>query len=69
LVLVEKALKLNPDNWAILDTKGWGLYKQGKYHEALKLLQKADSLKPFYSQGIYNHLEEAKKAVASQKNN
>jgi tetratricopeptide (TPR) repeat protein len=36
--LVESALKLQPDNFTYLDTKGWGLYKQGKYQEALAIL-------------------------------
>jgi tetratricopeptide (TPR) repeat protein len=67
LELVDKALKLIPDSWQILDTKGWGLYKQGKYQEALKVIQRADSLKPIYSHGIFLHLEAAKKAVAGQK--
>jgi tetratricopeptide (TPR) repeat protein len=67
--LIDKALKLSPDSWYMLDTKGWGLFKQGNYKEALKTIQKADSLKPLYDQEIYIHLEEAKKAVAGQKNN
>jgi tetratricopeptide (TPR) repeat protein len=36
LKLIDKALKLFPESWAMLDTKGWGFYKQGKYQEALK---------------------------------
>jgi tetratricopeptide (TPR) repeat protein len=67
LELVDKALKLSPDSWYLLNTKGWGLYKQGKYQEALESLQKADSLKPVYDHELYLHLEAAKKAVASQK--
>ena len=31
LELVDRALKLSPDNYNFLHTKGWGLYKQGKY--------------------------------------
>ena len=68
LELVDKAIKLNPENYLYLDTKGWGLYKQGKYKEALELLEKSWNLKPVYDHGIYLHLQEAKKAVASQKN-
>ena len=56
-------------NTYMLDTKGWGLYKQGKFKEALELFQKADSLKPIYDHEIYLHLEAAKKAVTSLKNN
>lgn len=61
--LVEKYLRLRPENYLILDTKGWGFYKQGKYKEALKILEKADSLKTVYTHTLYLHLEAAKKAV------
>jgi tetratricopeptide (TPR) repeat protein len=67
--LIDKALAISPDKYTILDTKGWGLYKQSKYEEALKLIEKADSLEPVYDHELYLHLEAAKKAVASQKNN
>jgi hypothetical protein len=49
------------------DTKGWGLYKQGKYKEALALLEKSWELRPIYDHIVYLHLEAAKKAVAGQK--
>ncbi len=70
LELVEKALKLMPDDYSYLHTKGWGLYKQGKYKEALEILQKSWDLR--IQNAIYNHtallhLEAAKKAVAGQK--
>jgi tetratricopeptide (TPR) repeat protein len=69
LELVDKVQKISPDSHLYLDTKGWGLYKKGSYLEALKILQKADSIKPIYNHAIYLHLEAAKKAVASQMNN
>ena len=67
---VDTALKSIPDNYYFLHTKGWGLYKQGKYKEALETLQKSWDLRRLY--GIYDHeaflhLEAAKKAVANQK--
>jgi tetratricopeptide (TPR) repeat protein len=62
MVLIDKALKINPDNYLYLGTKGWGLYKQGYYQDAFKFLQKSDSLKPVYVHAIYLHLEAAKKA-------
>jgi tetratricopeptide (TPR) repeat protein len=68
LELADRALILQPDNYLYLDCKGWGLYKQGKYEEALKFLEKSWSLKPVYDHDIYLHLEAAKKAVAGQKN-
>jgi len=70
--LVDRALELKPDNYLFLHTKGWGLYKQGKYAEALNMLQKSWDLrreKAVYDHGAYLHLEVAKKAVSGQKNN
>jgi tetratricopeptide (TPR) repeat protein len=64
LDLVDRALTIIPDNYACLHTKGWGLYKKGKYNEALGLLEKSWDLKPMYQHKIYLHLEEAKKAVS-----
>ena len=69
--LEDKALELKPDNYLFLHTKGWGLYKQGKYREALDMLQKSWNLrreKAVYDHQAYLHLEAAKKAVAGQKN-
>jgi len=64
--LIDKALELSPDHYLYLHTKGWGLYKQGKYEEALKFLEKSWELKPIYDHEIYLHLEEVKKALARQ---
>ena len=66
--LVEEYLKLKPENYFILDTKGWGFYKQGKYKEALDLLQKSWDLRmenALYDHTAFLHLEAARKAVAS----
>jgi tetratricopeptide (TPR) repeat protein len=72
LELVERVLKSQPDNYSYLDCKGWGLYKKGKYPEAVEMLQKSWDLrraKAVYNHDAFLHLEAAKKAVASQKNN
>ena len=70
--LIDKALKLRPGYYLYLHTKGWGLYKQGKYQEAHDLLQKSWDLRvknAIYDHEAFLHLEAAKKAVTSQKNN
>jgi tetratricopeptide (TPR) repeat protein len=69
LKLIDKALELSPDSYYMLDTKGWGLYKQGKYSEALELIRKSWELKPVYNHELYLHLEAAKKVVDGQNNN
>ena len=69
--LVDKVLESEPDNHNYLHTKGWGLYKQGSYQEALEILQKSWDLRrqnAVYDHAAFLQLEEAKKVVARQKN-
>ena len=67
LELSDKALKLNPENYNFLDTKGWGLYKLGRKKEALENLEKSWNLRPIYVHTIYLHIQEVKKAIDGQK--
>jgi tetratricopeptide (TPR) repeat protein len=72
LELISKALESSPENYNYLHTKGWGLYKQGKYKEALEILQNRWDLRmknAIYDHEAYLHFEADKKAVADQKNN
>ncbi|MEQ9561359.1 MAG: tetratricopeptide repeat protein, partial [Woeseiaceae bacterium] len=39
--LIKKALKLDPDSAAIIDSYGWVLFRQGEYEKALVELQRA----------------------------
>jgi tetratricopeptide (TPR) repeat protein len=39
--LIERALEIDPDNGAFLDSYAWVLYKMGKYDEALVQMKKA----------------------------
>jgi tetratricopeptide (TPR) repeat protein len=69
LELIDKALELNPNyEWGFLDCKGWGLYKQGKYQDALQLLERSWKLQPYYNHEKFLHLEEVRKAVTGRKN-
>jgi AraC-like DNA-binding protein/TolB-like protein/Tfp pilus assembly protein PilF len=67
--LMDKAMKNAPnkfDYYNYSDTKGWGLYKQGKYQEALDILQKTFDATPFKLYTLKAHFEEVKKAVSEQ---
>ncbi len=44
--LIEQALKLAPDDYFIVDSMGWVLYRQGRLSEALDWLRKAYSGRP-----------------------
>jgi tetratricopeptide (TPR) repeat protein len=69
LRMVEKALGMEPDNYNFLHNKGWGFYKQGKYAEAVDLLQKSWALRmqnSIYNHKAFQHLEKAKTAAAGQ---
>ena len=68
--LIDNVIKTIPGHYEFLHTKGWSLYKEGKYKEALETLQKSWDLRrqnAIYDHTAYLHLEEAKKAVANLK--
>jgi tetratricopeptide (TPR) repeat protein len=44
--LIEKALKLSPNDAFIMDSMGWVLYRMGRNHEALDYLQRAYGMRP-----------------------
>jgi len=54
--LIDRALELDPDDPAIIDSKGWVLFKMGEFEEALTYLQRAhDSL---VDEEVISHLAE-----------
>jgi tetratricopeptide (TPR) repeat protein len=58
----QKAFKLSPNNYAILDTYGWILFKSGNTSQALKLLQQAAQIAPDNAE-IKQHLLTVKEAL------
>ena len=64
--LVDKALEILPDNWTLKDTRGWGLYKQGKVAESLAYLKTAWEEKPIYVHEGYLHIQEVENVLAVQ---
>ncbi len=62
LLYVDKALKSAPETPSYLDTKGWVLYRMGKYEEALKLLEKA-ALRDANNAEIFDHLGDTYRAL------
>jgi tetratricopeptide (TPR) repeat protein len=72
LELADRRLALVPEDFFVMHTKGYGLYKQGKYREALELLQESWDLRmerAVYDHKAFLHLEAAKKAVTEQNKN
>jgi len=55
--LIDKALKLKPDEPAIIDSMGWVQFRLGRFPEAIKHLQRAFELQP--DAEIAAHLGEA----------
>jgi tetratricopeptide (TPR) repeat protein len=55
--LAQKAHQLDPQNFNIIDTLGWGLYKQGKVEQAVQYLEQADNLAPKFEHDINKHLK------------
>ena len=68
LQLVDKALKLRPDEPNYLDTKGWILFRMRRYEEARVLLEMAHAALPNDSD-VEDHLKEVTIAIgrASQR--
>jgi len=66
LQLTERILALYPEYWPSLDTKGWALYKQGKFEEALSVLKDAWEHKTVYSHSLYLHIQEVEKTLKEQ---
>jgi len=64
--LIEKAVKMMPQNGAFLDSLGWVYFKQGKLQEALEYLQKAHKRDPDNAE-IKMHLGKVQSKVASEK--
>ncbi len=69
IVLIDRALKISPDNGAYLDSRAWALFKQGKFKDALTWQLKAlkhtegDDAEIFLHLGeMYLKLKQPKKA-------
>lgn len=60
--LIDSALTIDPDNLAFLDSKGWALYRLGRYEEALQVMEmvekRAVEIKSMVSKDatLYEHL-------------
>ncbi|MCE9615545.1 MAG: tetratricopeptide repeat protein [Lentisphaerae bacterium] len=64
LSYINRALKLEPENGAYLDTLGWIYYRLGQFDDALKLIQAADRLIPD-DPTINDHLGDAWNALGN----
>jgi tetratricopeptide (TPR) repeat protein len=59
LELIERAVKIEPENPAYLDSLGWVLFKMGKAREAVAPLEKAVQLSPEPDAAVLDHLGDA----------
>jgi Tfp pilus assembly protein PilF len=69
LILGQKSIYLGWEPvgyWKILDTYGWGLYKQGKYEESLEVLNQAIDYYRYYEHIVHQHIEIVTKALNEQ---
>lgn len=66
LILIDRALRLNPDNSHFLWSKGIGLFKKGEYREALETLQKAKGTWQQISPKLDKDIQDVKDAIANQ---
>lgn len=64
--LVKKALEIEPDNGAFVDSLAWAYYKKGMLEEALLEIEKAVGLEPDDAE-IRSHLEKIKESLKNRK--
>jgi tetratricopeptide (TPR) repeat protein len=57
--LIREALKSSPESPAYLDSLGWVLYKEGKFDEAVRMLQDATKAAPDLDAVLWDHLGDA----------
>jgi tetratricopeptide (TPR) repeat protein len=65
LSLVHRAVDLDPDNGAYVDSLGWTQYQRGQYQEARTLLERASQLLPGDAT-VYEHLGDVYLALGQQ---
>lgn len=65
LAYVDRALAMEPENGAYLDTRGWVFFRQGKYDEAVKDIEKASEYYP-RDATISHHLGDAWSALGDR---
>ena len=66
LELINQVLEISPDEPHAMQVKGWGLFKHGKYEQALETLKKAWDMIPYYNHEFYLHIQQVEKALANQ---
>ena len=54
--LIQKAIKIKPDNGYYIDSLGWVYFQQGNYDNAVNSLEKAFSLIPGGDPTVAEHL-------------
>ncbi len=64
--LIQKALEFDSEYASRLHIKGWGLYKQGKLEESIKLLKKAKKNGIMVYLELDQHIKEVEQALAKQ---
>ena len=62
IMLVNKALEIDPNNGAYIDSLGWAYFKKGMYKEALVELEKAIKSEP-KDPDIKEHLSTVRKKI------
>ena len=63
VAFAERAYEIDSSHYNIMDTVGWGYFKQGKFKLAVEILEKSESRTAKYDRLILEHLEKAKSAL------
>jgi len=68
--LITKALKLEPDNGAYIDSLGWIYYRKGDFQKALEKLLEAEKLMSeagYVDPAVYDHLGDVYEKLGNSK--
>ena len=65
LALVQRALQIDANNGAYVDSLGWGLYRLGRFAEAIEVLERAARLLPSDST-VLEHLGDSLLALGAR---
>ena len=66
--LAEKAVKLEPGFYGILHVYGLGLFKQGKYEQAMEILNQAWEARGIYDLDLKRDIQEVEKELTENLN-
>jgi len=64
--LIQQGLEIEPDDPGLLQAKGWGNFKRGKFEESIQLLRMAEEKSFEFNYDLYQKIQEVEQILASR---